>query len=94
MAAVDFLRWPLPQPVLDDLADTVASPVQVVADEHWRAVVVMRFHAVVVELRSGLIRPALLRDDGLLTTIASPEPGIRLLHSPRGSDWPHWEVSR
>ena len=88
-AAVDFLRRPLPQPVLDDLAAAVASPVQVVADEHWRAVVVMRFHAVVVELRSGLVRAALLRDDGRLTTIARPEPGIRLLHSPQGRDWPH-----
>ena len=88
-AAVDWLRGPLPQPVLDDLAAAVASPVQVVADEHWRAVIVMRIYAVVVELRSGLVRAALLRDDGRLTTIARPEPCIRLLHSPQGSDWPH-----
>jgi len=89
-AAIDFLRWPLPRPLLDDLATAVASPVQVVADEHWRAVVVLRVYAAVVERSTGLIRPALLRDGGRLTCITRPEPGVRLLHAPQGSHWPHY----
>lgn len=89
-AAVDFLRRPLPRPVLDDLAAAMASPVQVVADGDWRAVVVLRVYVAVVERRTGLVRPALLRDGGRLTCIAPPEPGVRLLHSPQGSDWPHY----
>lgn len=89
-AAVDFLRRPLPRPVLDDLAASVASPVQVVADGDWRAVVVLRVYAAVVERRTGLVRPALLRDGARLTCIAQPEPGVRLLNSPQGGDWPHY----
>lgn len=89
-AAVDFLARPLPQPVLDDLAAAVASPVQVVADQHWRAVVVLRLYATVFERRTGLVRAAMLREDGALTALAEPEPGVRLLKSPQGGDWPHY----
>ncbi len=90
-AAADFLAGPLPQPVLDDLAAAVASPVQVVADENWRAVVVLRVYAAVFERRTGLVRAAVLRDGGALTALAEPEPGVRLLNSPQGGHWPrHW----
>jgi len=88
-AAVDWLSG-LPAPLLDDLAAAVASPVQVVADERWRAVVVLRVYVAVTELHSGLVRPALLRDGGRLSAIAEPEPGVRLLNSPQGSHWPHF----
>ena len=88
--AADWLS-PLPAPLLDDLAAAVASPVQVVADEHWRAIVVLRVYVAVIERRTGLVRPALVRDGGRLVVIGEPEPFVRLLNSPQGSHWPlYW----
>ncbi len=88
-AAVNCARA-LPQPVLDDLAAAVASPVQVVADGDWRAVVVLRVYVAVVDRRTGLVRSALLRDGARPVTVTEPEPGVRLLNSPQGRQWPQY----
>lgn len=78
--------------VLEDLAADVAHPVQVLELCRYRILIVLRLYAVVIDRATGLVGSAMLEDDGcrLVAPANRPEPGVRLLNSPHGGDWPRY----